>query len=54
MKKEDIMEKINPERREFVKKAIKVGFAVPAVVSVSMLDQKLNLSTAHAGSANQT
>jgi hypothetical protein len=53
-KREDYLEAINPERREFVKKIIAGAFIVPAVVSVSMHDQKLNVSAAMAASPNQT
>ena len=42
----------NPDRREFVKNVTKGAFIAPTVISVMMLDQKLNLSTAHAQSAN--
>ena len=42
----DVLERTNPKRRDFLKKMIKVSFAIPAVVSVSMLDQKLNLAVA--------
>ncbi len=44
---------VNPERREFVKHMTTAAFVVPAVVSVTMLDEKLDLSTANAASANQ-
>ena len=53
MEKDKIFDKMNPERREFIKKVAKAAFVVPAVVSVSMVDQKLDLSTAHAKTANQ-
>ncbi len=45
---------VNPERREFVKKMTTAAFVVPAVVSVTMLNQKLDLSTANAASSNIT
>ncbi len=45
---------VNPERREFLKKVTKGAFIVPAVVSVMMLNQKLNLSTANAQSQNMS
>ena len=45
---------VNPERREFVKKMATTAFVVPAVVSVTMMNQKLDLSTANAASANQS
>jgi hypothetical protein len=41
---------INPERREFLEKITKGAFVIPAVVSVMMLNQKLNLTTANAQS----
>jgi hypothetical protein len=41
---------INPERREFLEKVTKGAFVIPAVLSVMMLDQKLNLTTANAQS----
>lgn len=53
-KMEDALEKINPKRRAFVKTLLHATYVVPAVVSVSMVDQKLDLSTAHAQSSNQT
>jgi len=51
-KKEDYLDCINPERRSFIKKMTTAAFVIPAVVSVSMLDQKLDLSSANAASAN--
>jgi hypothetical protein len=41
---------VNPERREFLEKVTKGAFVIPAVISVMMLNQKLNLSTANAQS----
>ena len=41
---------INPERREFLEKVTKGAFIIPTVISVMMLNQKLNLSTANAQS----
>ena len=41
---------VNPERREFLEKVTKGAFIIPTVISVIMLDQKLNLSTANAQS----
>jgi hypothetical protein len=52
--KKGYLEDINPERREFVKTIAKGAFIIPAVVSVSMLDQKLDVSAAMAQSGNQT
>ncbi len=39
---------VNPERREFLERLTKGAFVVPAVLSVLMLNQKLNLTTANA------
>jgi hypothetical protein len=39
---------INPERREFLEKITKGAFLIPTVLSVMMLNQKLNISTANA------
>lgn len=44
------LESVNPERREFLEKITKGAFVIPAVVSVMMLNQKLNLTTANAAS----
>lgn len=43
-------ENVNSERREFLEKVTKGAFIVPAVISVLMLNQKLNLTTANAQS----
>jgi hypothetical protein len=43
-------EDVNPERREFLEKATKGAFIIPTVISVMMLNQKLNLTTANAQS----
>ncbi len=52
---EKTFEKFNPDRRDFVKKLVlHSAYIIPAVVSVSMVDQKLDLSTAHAVSGNIT
>jgi hypothetical protein len=48
----DYLDKVDPERRDFVRKMTKAAFIVPAVVSVAMLDQKLNVSTAMAVTGN--
>jgi len=45
---------VNPERREFLKKVTNGAFIIRTVVSLMMLDQKLNLSTANAQSPNMT
>jgi hypothetical protein len=47
-------EDVNPERREFIEKVTKGAFIIPTVISVMMLNQKLNLSTANAQTANST
>ncbi len=52
--KKSYLEHLNPERREFIKKIAKGAFIIPAVVSVSMLDQKLHISAAMARSGNGT
>jgi hypothetical protein len=44
------LDDINPGRREFLDKITKGAFIIPAVLSVMMLDQKLNLTTANAQS----
>ncbi len=44
------LENINPERREFLEKVTKGAFIIPTVISVMMLNQKLNLTTANANS----
>ncbi|MCI0453368.1 MAG: hypothetical protein L0Y68_00045 [Candidatus Dadabacteria bacterium] len=54
MSDKNYLDSVNPERREFLKKVTKGAFIVPVVVSVMMLDQKLNLSTANAGVSNMT
>jgi len=41
---------VNPERREFLGKVTKGAFIIPTVISVMMLNQKLNLTTANANS----
>jgi hypothetical protein len=43
-------EDVNPERREFLETVTKGAFVIPAVISVMMLNQKLNLTTANAQS----
>jgi prolyl-tRNA editing enzyme YbaK/EbsC (Cys-tRNA(Pro) deacylase) len=48
------LEKINPKRRLFVKTLLHAAYIVPTIVSVSMVDQRLDLSTAHAQSGNVT
>ena len=50
MKEKKFLDKVNPERREFLEKVTKGAFIIPTVLSVMMLNQKLNLSTANASS----
>ena len=50
MSEKKFLDGVNPERREFLEKVTKGAFMIPAVVSVMMLDQKLNLTTANAQS----
>ena len=50
MADKEFIDKVNPERREFLEKLTKGAFVVPAVLSVMMLNQKLNLATANAES----
>ncbi len=46
------LEKIHPERRLFVKTLLHASYVIPAIVTVNMVDQKLDLSTAHAQTGN--
>ncbi len=50
MSEKKFLDGINPERREFLEKVTKGAFVIPTVISVMMLDQKLNLTTANAQS----
>jgi len=50
MKDKKFLDNINPDRREFLDKVTKGAFIIPTVISVMMLNQKLNLSTANAQS----
>ncbi|HVY54903.1 MAG TPA: Hint domain-containing protein [Thermodesulfobacteriota bacterium] len=50
MDEKKILDKVNPERREFLEKVTKGAFIIPTVISVMMLNQKLNLTTANAQS----
>ncbi len=43
-------EDVNSERRDFLEKVTKGAFIIPTVISVMMLNQKLNLTTANAAS----
>jgi hypothetical protein len=44
------LDDVNSGRREFLDKVTKGAFIIPTVISVMMLDQKLNLTTANAQS----
>mgnify|MGYP001222900917 CR=1 FL=1 len=48
MSDKKLPDRVNPERREFLERLTKGAFVVPAVLSVMMLNQKLNLTTANA------
>lgn len=50
MEDKKTLDKVNHERREFLDKITKGAFIIPTVISVMMLNQKLNLSTANAQS----
>ena len=50
MSQKKFLDGINSERRKFLEKVTKGAFVIPAVLSVMMLDQKLNLTTANAQS----
>ena len=50
MADKEFIDKVNPERSEFLEKLTKGAFVVPAVLSVMMLNQKLSLTTANAQS----
>lgn len=54
MSDKKFLDDINPERREFLEKVTKGAFVIPTVISVMMLNQRLNLSTANAQTGNQT
>ena len=43
-------EDVNSDRREFIEKVTKGAFVIPTVISVMMLNQKLQLTTANAAS----
>jgi len=51
-KDRDFLEEVNHERREFLEKITKGAFVIPAVISVMMLNQRLNISTANAQSSD--
>ncbi|OGE23922.1 MAG: hypothetical protein A3J42_09945 [Candidatus Dadabacteria bacterium RIFCSPHIGHO2_12_FULL_53_21] len=44
----NFLDDVSPERREFLKKVTKGAFIIPTVISIMMLNQKLNLTTANA------
>lgn len=50
MSDKKIPENVNSDRREFLEKITKGAFIIPTVISVMMLNQKLNLTTANAQS----
>jgi hypothetical protein len=50
MRDKKFLDNVNPERREFLEKVTKGAFIIPTVLSVMMLNQKLNLTTANAQS----
>ena len=50
MSNKKFLEDVNPERRDFLEKVTKGAFIIPTVISVMMLNQKLNLTTANAQS----
>ncbi len=53
MNERKIAGNVNPGRREFLERLTRGAFVAPAVLSIMMLNQKLNLTTANAQS-NQT
>jgi hypothetical protein len=52
MKDKKFLDNVNPERRKFLEKVTKGAFIIPTVISVLMLNQKLNLNTANAQSGD--
>ena len=52
MEDKKILDKVNPERREFLEKVTKGAFLIPTVLSVMMLNHKLNINTANAQSTD--
>jgi hypothetical protein len=48
LREKKFLEGVNPERREFLEQLTKGAFIIPTVISVMMLNQKLNLTTANA------
>ncbi|MEW6146134.1 MAG: hypothetical protein AB1598_14070 [Thermodesulfobacteriota bacterium] len=53
MSNKKFLDDINPDRREFIEKITKGAFLIPTVLSVMMLNQKLNISTANAQSTDE-
>jgi hypothetical protein len=53
MSTKKFLDGINPERREFLEKLTRGAFVIPTVLSVMMLNQKLNLNAANAQSQDQ-
>jgi hypothetical protein len=52
MSNKNFLDGMNLERREFLEKMTKGAFIIPTVLSVMMLNQKLNISTANAQSTD--
>ena len=48
MSEKKFPEDVNSDRREFLEKVTKGAFVIPTVISVMMLNQKLELTTANA------
>ena len=53
MSDKKFLDGVNPERREFLEKVTKGAFIIPTVISIMMLNQKLNLTTANAQSNDE-
>ncbi|MFC1850864.1 hypothetical protein ACFL27_11780 [candidate division CSSED10-310 bacterium] len=52
--KERIIRQIDPSRRAFMEKMVKAAYIVPTVVTVSMFNEQLDISTARAASGTGT
>lgn len=50
MREKKFLGDVNRDRREFLEKATKGAFVIPTVISIMMLDQKLNVTAANAQS----
>ena len=50
MSDKKFLDGVNPDRREFLEKLTKGAFMIPTIITVMMLNQKLNLTTANAQS----